>query len=412
MASLTTSSTKTTKKKGQGSAPLPRFGRVKANLKMGIVGLPNVGKSSLFNLLSESGHADASNFPFCTIDPNEARCPVSDKRYEFLCDLWDPPSKYPAYLHLMDIAGLIKGASEGAGLGNEFLSNISAVDGLYHVVRAFDNMDIVHVEDSVDPVRDLDIITAELCAKDVKYVERCRADREKDVKKNPKMKLPPLFFSVMDKAMELLLSNQPLGKATWTAPEIEKINELIPQCLTTKPIVYLVNISKKSYCGGGTKAGNAYMRQIKEWVSSHGGGRVVPVSIQYEEELAEAREQGDTEAVAELLEKTGGRGSTLKKVIKVGYKVLNLQYFFTAGVKEVRCWTIMKGATAPNAAGVIHTDFEKKFVKAEVVSFEDFKATCNGKKGMALAKASGKYRLEGKNYVVDDGDIIYFKTGA
>ena len=142
-----------------------------------------------------------------------------------------------------------------------------------------------------------------------------------------------------------------------------------------------------------------------------GGGRVVPVSIQYEEELAAAEEQDETETVAELLEKTNGRGSTLKKVIKVGYKVLNLQYFFTAGVKEVRCWTIMKGATAPNAAGVIHTDFEKKFVKAEVVSFEDFKATCNGKKGMALAKASGKYRLEGKNYIVDDGDIIYFKTG-
>ena len=261
-------------------------------------------------------------------------------------------------------------------------------------------------------MRDLDIITAELCAKDVKYVERCRADREKDVKKNPKMKLPPLFFTVMDKAMELLLSNQPLGKATWTAPEIEKINELIPMCLTTKPIVYLVNISKKSYCGGGTKSGNTYMLAIKDWVKSHGGGKVVPVSIQYEEELAYAMESGDEAAVAELIAKTNGRGSTLKKVIKVGYKALDLQYFFTAGDKEVRCWTVMKGVTAPNAAGVIHTDFEKKFVKAEVCSFDDFQATCNGVKGMALAKAAGKYRLEGKNYVVGDGDIIYFKTGA
>jgi obg-like ATPase 1 len=208
----------------------------------------------MFNLLSESAEAEAANYPFCTIDPNETRCAVPDKRYQTLCDIWKPPSKYPAYLHLVDIAGLIKGASEGAGLGNAFLSHIQAVDGIFHLVRAFDSKEVTHVDDSIDPVRDLETITSELCKKDLAYVLQQREAREKDVKKNPTMKLPPLFFTVMDKVQEMLENSQPLAKGhEWTAPEVEKINELIPGCITLKPMVYLVNCSQKSFTFGGNK---------------------------------------------------------------------------------------------------------------------------------------------------------------
>ena len=393
------------KKVGDAAEKLPRFGRLKGSLKMGIVGLPNVGKSSLFNLLGESAAAAAENFPFCTIDPNETRCEVPDKRYQFLVDIWKPPSTQPAYLHLVDIAGLIKGASEGAGLGNAFLSHIQAVDGLFHVLRAFDDVEVTHVDDSVDPIRDLETITAELCAKDLAYVAQQRALREADVRKNPTMKLPPLFFTTMDKARERLEASLPLSKTEWTAPEVEKINELIPGCITTKPMVYLVNCSKKAYVRGGNK----YLAAIKEWVDGHGGGLVLPFSIEYEEELKQLGEAGDEAGVAALVEATKGRGSVLPRIIKCGFKQLGLNYYFTAGVKEVRCWTIMAGATAPEAAGVIHSDFERGFIKAECVSFEDFKALCGGEKSMGPIKAGGKYRSEGKTYVVGDGDIILFQ---
>jgi obg-like ATPase 1 len=330
---------------------LPRFGRVKNNLKMGIVGLPNVGKSSLFNLLGDNADAAAENYPFCTIEPSEARCPVPDKRYKQLCDIWQPPSQFPAYLHLVDIAGLIRGASEGAGLGNAFLSHIQAVDGIFHVVRAFDNPDIVHVDDSVDPVRDLETITGELCAKDLTYVASMREAREKDVKKNPTMKLPPLFFVVMDKCKELLENNQPLGKATWTAQEIDKINELIPGAITTKPMIYLCNITSKNYIKGGNK----YLPKIKEWVDAHGGGLVLPFSIEFEEELKGYKDAGDKASADALVKSCAAGKSMLPRIIKCGYNQLNLMYYFTAGEKEVRCWTIMKGVTAPQAAGVIHS---------------------------------------------------------
>ncbi|CAE8713793.1 unnamed protein product [Polarella glacialis] len=387
-------------------APIPRFGRVHNNLKMGIVGLPNVGKSSLFNLLGEEAHAKAENFPFCTIDPNEARCAVPDERYDFLCDIWKPPSTHPAYLHLTDIAGLIKGASTGLGLGNAFLSHIQAVDGIFHMVRAFDNPEVLHVDDTIDPVRDLGCITAELCLKDLAYVAKQRADREADVKKSPNMKLPPLFFSVMDKCTELLESNQPLGKAEWTAAEVDKINELIPGCITLKPMVYLLNLTKKDYYKGGNK----YCLNIKEWVDSHGGGLLIPVSVEFEEELKSAEKAGDTAAVEALLEplKAKSRGSALPKIVKCGYSELALIYYFTCGEKEVRCWTVQRGATAPQAAGVIHSDFERCFIKAETVAFEDFKEHADGK-SMAGVKSAGKYRQEGKTYIVQHGDIIHFQ---
>eukprot|EP00571_Detonula_confervacea_P011288 CAMPEP_0172300058 /NCGR_PEP_ID=MMETSP1058-20130122/2234_1 /TAXON_ID=83371 /ORGANISM="Detonula confervacea, Strain CCMP 353" /LENGTH=406 /DNA_ID=CAMNT_0013009725 /DNA_START=30 /DNA_END=1250 /DNA_ORIENTATION=+ len=383
----------------------PRFGRVGNSLKMGIVGLPNIGKSSLFNLLSESAEADAANYPFCTIEPNETRCAVPDKRYQQLCDIWNPPSKYPAFLQLTDIAGLIKGASEGAGLGNAFLSHIQAVDGIFHLVRAFDSKEVTHVDDSIDPERDLGTITEELCKKDLAYVIQQRELREKDVKKNPTMKLPVLFFTVMDKCQEFLENNQPLAKACeWTSAEVDKINELIPGCITLKPMVYLVNCSQQSFTTGG----NRYLKKIKDWVEAHGGGLVIPFSIEFEEALSVLRKAGDVDGEKALLDTLNGRGSVLNRIVKCGYKQLKLMYYFTAGEKEVRCWTVMQGATAPQAAGVIHTDFEAGFIKLECCSYDDFIACNKGEKSMASVKAAGKYRQEGKGYIVQDGDICHF----
>lgn len=388
-------------KKGAAAPEGPRFGRVKANLKMGILGLPNVGKSSLFNLLTEQSAA-AENYPFCTIDPNESRCPVPDWRFQWLCDLFNPPSKIPAYLIITDIAGLIRGASEGAGLGNAFLSHIQAVDGLYHVVRAFDNPEVVHVDDSVDPIRDMETIIMELCKKDLSYLDKERSKREDMVKRDPKNKLPPVFFTVMDRAKEMLESNIPLRSGTWNIEEVAKINEVIPQCITLKPMVYLVNLDAKSF----KRKANKWLKPIDEWVKAHGGGTIIPFSVEWEQELWKTKD--DPAAREAFLAENADVKSVLPRIVKVGYNVLNLQYFFTAGDTEVRCWTIPAGACAPEAAGAIHSDFERGFIKAEVVAFEDFKSLCEGKTSMAPIKAAGKYRQEGRNYVMQDGDIVHF----
>lgn len=368
---------------------------------MGILGLPNVGKSSMFNLLTEQAVA-AENYPFCTIDPNESRCAVPDLRYEWLCDLWQPASRIPAYLFVTDIAGLIKGASEGAGLGNAFLSHIQAVDGLYHVVRAFDNPEVVHVEDTVDPIRDMNTIMYELCRKDAVYVEKERAKREDIQKRDPKNKLPPVFFTVMDKVKEMLENNIPLRTGNWNIEEVAKINEIIPQAITLKPIVYLVNLDAKSF----KRKANKWLVPINDWVNSHGGGTIIPFSVEWEQGLWALK--GDEAAREAYLNESPGLKSVLPRIVKVGYNVLNLQYFFTAGEDEVRCWTIPAGACAPEAAGAIHTDFERGFIKAEVVAYEDFKSLCNNTKSMANIKAAGKYRQEGRNYVMQDGDIVHF----
>lgn len=374
-----------------------RFGRVSKTLKMGIVGLPNVGKSSLFNLLTKTSLAAAENFPFCTIDPNEARCPVPDERYDFLCNMWNPPSKYPAYLQVWDIAGLIRGASEGAGLGNKFLSHIGAVDGIFHMVRAFENEDVQHVEDSVDPVRDLDTITNELCRKDLQLLESAIAQEEKDVKRSPGMKLSGLFISTMEKLKALLEANRPVKDCDWSTPEIELIKEKLPGLVTTKPQVYIVNLTKEDY----ERKKNKFLMPIHKWIQAHGGGTMIPVSVEWE-----AEHMADTpEVVAESTTK-----SALPKIITEGFKCLELIFFITAGDKEVRCWTIPKGWTAPQAGGTIHSDMEKYFIKAEVVAFDDFKAL-QTTKGMSEVKAAGKYRQEGRSYIVQDGDIIYFQVG-
>lgn len=390
-------------KKGGGptAEPGPRFGRVKANLKMGILGLPNVGKSSLFNLLTEQSAA-AENYPFCTIDPNESRCPVPDARFEWLCELWQPPSRIPAYLLITDIAGLIRGASEGAGLGNAFLSHIQAVDGLYHVVRAFDNPEVVHVDDSVDPIRDMETIMYELCRKDTAYVEGVKAKKELELRKDPKLKLPPVYYTLMEKVKEMLDNNIPLRSGTWNIEEVAKLNELMPQAITLKPIVYLVNLDATSF----KRKANKWLVPISEWVKTHGGGQIIPFSVEWEQDLWKTRD--DPAAREAFLAQCPGTKSVLPRIVKVGYNVLNLLYFFTAGDQEVRCWTIPMGACAPEAAGAIHSDFERGFIKAEVCAFEDFKTLCNGQKSMANIKAAGRYRQEGRNYVVQDGDIIHF----
>ena len=378
-----------------------RFGRVRNNLKMGVVGLPNVGKSSLFNLLTDQSIA-AENFPFCTIEPNEARCAVPDERYDFLCNMWKPPSEYPAYLHVTDIAGLVRGAAEGAGLGNDFLSHITAVDGIFHVVRAFDSEEVIHVDDSVDPVRDLETIQAELCAKDMQYLKKAVEQEKLDVKKNPTMKLSALFISTMDKVEEMLTNNLPIRNGEWTTPEVLMIKEKLGRLITTKPIVYLVNLSKKDFI----RKKNKWLVKIHTWIKEHGGGVMIPFSVEFEQDLWDVRE--DVDATKAFLDSVEGAKSALPKMVVQGYKELNLIYYFTAGEKEVRCWTLYEGSLAPQAAGVIHSDFERGFIKAEVVAFDDFKALAKGK-GMAEVKAAGKYRQEGKTYVVKDGDIIHFQ---
>lgn len=368
---------------------------------MGILGLPNVGKSSLFNLLTEQSVA-AENYPFCTIDPNESRCPVPDVRFEWLCELWQPASRIPAYLQITDIAGLIKGASEGAGLGNAFLSHIQAVDGLYHVVRAFENPEVTHVDDSVDPVRDLNTIMYELCRKDAAYLESVKAKKEMDMKRDPKNKPLPSYYTLMEKLDQLLANNMPLRAGTYNLEEVAKINEMLPQAITLKPIVYLINLDKASF----KRKGNKWLVPIGEWVATHGGGQIIPFSVEWEQEYWNMRE--NPEAREAFVNEVPGTKSVLPRIVKVGYNVLNLQYFFTAGEDEVRCWTIPSGATAPEAAGAIHSDFERGFIKAEVCSYDDFKSLCGGQKSMANIKAAGKYRQEGRNYVMQDGDIVHF----
>ncbi|KAH7391340.1 GTP-binding protein YchF [Cadophora sp. MPI-SDFR-AT-0126] len=376
------------------------FGRVRKNLKMGCVGLPNVGKSSLFNLLTDQ-NAAAENYPFCTIEPNEARCAVPDARYDFLCDIWKPPSMYPAYLQVTDIAGLIKGASQGEGLGNAFLSHIQAVDGMYHIVRAFDNDEVLHVDDSIDPVRDLNTIQSELCKKDLDILAKTIVSEEAVVRKaGGKFKMNPLFPSTVTKIKAMLEKDQPVRDGSWTSAEIELINEKM-QLITTKPTIYLVNLTMKDYLRQKSK----YLPLIAKWVTEHGGlpRDIIPFSIEFEDKVHSFKD--DKEGLENWLKENGGGKvrSRLEKIVTEGFTKLGLQYYFTAGEKEIRCWTIPRGCLAPQAAGAIHGDFERGFIKAEVVAYQDFHDLCEGGKSMGPIKAAGKYRQEGRGYEVKDG---------
>lgn len=353
------------KKKTEDEGPVSaaRFGRVKTNLKMGIVGLPNVGKSSLFNLLTQQAVA-AENYPFCTIDPTEARCPVPDARYDYLIDIWKPPSQYPAYLWCTDIAGLIRGASEGAGLGNAFLSHIQAVDGIFHVVRCFDDGEVVHVDDTVDAVRDLETIQFELCQKDLAYVEQQEAAEKKQLQ-GGKFKLSETFLFCFAKVRELLAANTPARNHAWTSGQIEMIRDKLPALITTKPVIYLCNMSDADF----RRKKNKHLAKVHKWVQEHGGGTLIPFSVAWEQTAWDLRDEPDKLAAhCAASEDLPAAKSMLPKMVTLGYSELNLIYFFTAGEKEVRCWTIYNGSFAPQAAGAIHSDFERGFIKASTLT--------------------------------------------
>ncbi|XP_037780700.1 obg-like ATPase 1 [Penaeus monodon] len=387
-------------KKEAAPAPPPLIGRVGTNLKVGIVGLPNVGKSTFFNVLTKSS-ANAENFPFCTIDPNESRVPVPDARYDYLCEFHKPASKVPAFLNVTDIAGLVKGAAEGQGLGNAFLSHIKACDALFHLTREalfqvlFDDDDVTHVEGDVNPVRDLEIILDELRLKDIEYVEGAYDKLEKLAVRGGDKKLKPEYDTICKVKKLLEEDKKHVRFCEWDAKEIEVLNKHL--LITSKPMIYLVNLSEKDYI----RRKNKWLVKIKEWIDANDPGAVcIPFSGVFELKLAEM----EPEARADYL-KESNLASALDKIILQGYKALQLQYFFTAGPDEVKAWTIQKGTKAPQAAGKIHTDFERGFVMAEVMKFEDFKEEGSE----AGAKAAGKYHQRGRTYVVEDGDIIFFK---
>ncbi|XP_011307687.1 obg-like ATPase 1 [Fopius arisanus] len=375
----------------------PLIGRVGTNLKVGIVGIPNVGKSTFFNVLTKS-QAAAENFPFCTIDPNESRVPVPDTRFDYLCEYFKPASKVPAFLNVVDIAGLVKGAAEGQGLGNAFLSHISACDAIFHLCRAFEDDDVTHIEGEVNPVRDLEIISEELRLKDIELLNIHVEKLEKLVVRGNDKKLKPEYETLLKVKHVLVDDKNHIRFQDWSANDIEVLNKCL--FLTSKPVIYLVNLSEKDYI----RKKNKWLIKIKEWVDKNDpGASLIPFSGVFENRVIDM----DNAEKAKYFEESKVT-SALEKIIIQGYKALQLQYFFTAGVDEVKAWTIQKGCKAPQAAGRIHTDFERGFIMAEVMKFEDFK----NEGSEAAVKAAGKYRQQGRNYVVEDGDIIFFKFNA
>ncbi|KAH0792684.1 obg-like ATPase 1 [Histomonas meleagridis] len=365
-------------------------------LQMGIVGMPNVGKSLLFNLLSKRDLAGTANYPFCTIEPKLARVEVPDERFTWLCKHFHPKSEIPATLNVYDIAGLVRGASKGEGLGNEFLSNVRAVNGIYHVVRVFEDDDIVHVEGKVDPVRDLQIISDELKLKDIEWMTRTHEDLEKKMKCEPRKYKDE--FELCTKVLDFLKNDpRPVRAGEWNQVEIEYIESL--NILTSKPTIYLLNLDEKSYI---TRK-NRWLPKIAQWIKDYSGEKIIPFSATFERELMDM----EPDAAAEYCKQKGTK-SAMDRIIQTGYNELGLIRFFTCGPDEVRGWTVRDGATAPVAGGVIHTDFMDKFIRAQVYNYTDLVEAGSE----ANVKAHGKMRTEGKNYVVKDGDIILFLHGA
>lgn len=329
---------------------------------MGLVGLPNVGKSTTFNVLSNLS-VPAENYPFCTIEPTEAKIYVPDKRFDRLCQMYNPKSKIAAIISIFDIAGLVSGASQGEGLGNAFLSHIQAVDGIYHMVRAFSNEEVIHNEGEVNPIRDMEIITNELFAKDLQHIEKVLPDLERAIaRKNQKPDVEER--DLLLKVKEMSENKQPVRDGTWNGKEIELLNKHL--FMSAKPVVYLVNIGRDEYI---TKK-NKYLVKIQNWIKENGGGPMIPFSAEYEAEVLATAGSPDKDARDEAAKGLGAPTMT-HKLINVGYRTLRLIHYFTAGEDEVKCWTIREGTKAPQAAGVIHTDFERGFICAEVQKYED-----------------------------------------
>ncbi|MEX1062009.1 MAG: redox-regulated ATPase YchF [Balneolaceae bacterium] len=360
------------------------------NLKCGIVGLPNVGKSTLFNALSNAG-AESANFPFCTIDPNVGLVQVPDKRLEVLANLVEPKEILPATIEFVDIAGLVQGASEGKGKGNAFLSHIREVDLLIHVVRCFDDPDIIHVEGSVDPERDIHIIEDELILKDLESVEKRVDSIRKQAKSGDKKIVRELQVT------EGLQSHLADGKTARTYPVPEEGKAVFRDLflLSAKPVLYACNVAEEE-----VNKGNEFVKKVEEVARLH-DDQVVVFCAKIEAEIAELEEDEKDLFLEELGVETAG----LDRLIRGAYEKLGLITYFTAGPKEVRAWTIEKGTRAPGAAGVIHTDFEKGFIRAETIAFDDY-AELGSEKS---AKEAGKMRQEGKEYVVQDGDVMLFR---
>jgi len=379
------------KKKVVEEEPPKVLGRMGTNLRIGIVGLPNVGKSTFFNVLTKSS-IPAENFPFCTIDPNEARVTVPDQRFDMLCEDHKPKSKIPAYLNVVDIAGLVKGANEGQGLGNAFLSHISGCDAIFHMLRLFKDEDITHVEGEVDPVRDIQIINDELRLKDIALIEKPLADVEKLYVRGNDKKLKE-EFEVLTKVKNALVEGKHVRFLEWNEREVDILNKYL--FLTAKPMIYLMNMSKKEYL----KKKSKFLMPLKQKIDSvDPGATCILYSAQYELEFMDA-----DDATQETMTKEAP--SQLEKIILNGFKGLGLEYFFTAGEDEVRAWIIKKNTKAPQAAGRIHTDFEKGFIMAEVMDWEAWEQ----ERSEAKVKAIGRYRQQGKTYIVKNGDIIFFK---
>jgi GTP-binding protein YchF len=359
------------------------------SIQCGIVGLPNVGKSTLFNALTKAGIA-AANFPFCTIDPNVGVVPVPDPRLQQLADIAHPHKIIPAAVEFVDIAGLVAGASKGEGLGNQFLAHIREVDAIAHVVRCFEHPDIVHVTGKIDPVADIETIDTELALADLESVDKALARVERAAKANDKEAMAKR--PALEKIRAVLNQGRAARSVQLEDEERAAIRDLF--LLTMKPLMYVANVREDGF------ADNPYLDAVRKRAETE-GAVVVPVCAAIEEELAQLDEADRGEFLASM----GLSEPGLDRVIRAAYTLLGLQTYFTAGEKEVRAWTVKRGATAPQAAGVIHTDFEKGFIRAETMSFDDYVKY----KGESGARDAGRLRLEGKEYRVQEGDVLHFR---